>query len=596
MKRAWQVWLLYGLCLIVALPALSWLTVNAVDLERAETQARARGQREEQIRLALWRMDTKLGPLIAQETARPYYDYASFYPGPGLAGGPSDAAANPSPLLVQPSEYVLLNFQIFADGNWTSPQCPPEPTQRLALDRGATSASIRISAERMAMLRHDVHYADLLARLPRQTLPPIPLLPGSKVALLGGPPESNDLKRQFQSVPIPPTNAKKIDDDFLRRQAVNSSSNFMEVVQQRAKTRVVQQPSNVLEGVCRPIWIGQHLLLARRVTIERQLILQGCWLDWEKLRHELQAEVVDLIPRFELRPVSHEGDVDYAHSMATLPVQLIAPELDLRDSELTPLRASLFVAWSGLIVAAAAIGILLKGVVTLSQRREAFVSAVTHELRTPLTTFRVYAQMLEENMVSGEAQRKDYLHTLRVEADRLSHLVENVLAYARLERGPRHKQRQRFLIDELWARVESRLSDHAKHAGMELALEVEDGLGRATLWTDPTAVEQILFNLVDNARKYASSAAVRTIHVQVKASERNVEIHVRDHGSGIAPRDARRLFRPFSKSSQQAANSAPGVGLGLALCRRLARQMGGDLRFEDPGVQGASFVLVLPRE
>ena len=74
---------------------------------------------------------------------------------------------------------------------------------------------------------------------------------------------------------------------------------------------------------------------------------------------------------------------------------------------------------------------------------------------------------------------------------------------------------------------------------------------------------------------------------------RHALIQVRDHGPGIPAAEARRLFRPFSRSAQQAAGSAPGVGLGLALSRRLARAMGGDLRI-DLGVRdGAGFELRL---
>ncbi len=82
---------------------------------------------------------------------------------------------------------------------------------------------------------------------------------------------------------------------------------------------------------------------------------------------------------------------------------------------------------------------MLRGVLALSERRASFVSAVTHELRSPLTTFRMYAEMLAEGMVRDEQQRDRYLSTLRQEADRLSHLVDNVLQYARLgTRTQRH--------------------------------------------------------------------------------------------------------------------------------------------------------------
>jgi len=254
----------------------------------------------------------------------------------------------------------------------------------------------------------------------------------------------------------------------------------------------------------------------------------------------------------------------------------------------------LLAAWIGLAAAALAAAALLAGVVALSQRREAFVSAVTHELRTPLTTFRMYSEMLDAGMVGDETKRKDYVRTLRVEADRLWHLVENVLAYARLERGRPAGKRERLTLAELWSRVEPRLSDRSRQAGMELAPEM-DTAADVALATDAPAVEQILFNLVDNACKYAAGAGSNAIHVAATAEDGRVEIRVRDHGSGVRPSEAGQLFRPFSKSAESAAASAPGVGLGLALCRRLARQMGGDLRYEPTGDEGATFVLTLPR-
>ena len=84
------------------------------------------------------------------------------------------------------------------------------------------------------------------------------------------------------------------------------------------------------------------------------------------------------------------------------------------------------------------------------------------------------------------------------------------------------------------------------------------------------------------------------IHCEVEEIDKRLLLRVRDHGPGISSKEARRLFRPFSKSAQQAAHSAPGVGLGLALSRRLARSLGGDLRLEKAIGEGTCFVLSLP--
>jgi signal transduction histidine kinase len=134
---------------------------------------------------------------------------------------------------------------------------------------------------------------------------------------------------------------------------------------------------------------------------------------------------------------------------------------------------------------------------------------------------------------------------------------------------------------------------------------------------DGSVVEQVLFNLVDNASKYGHSppvpdaasvglppsgpesvldaASVGIIRLEASATSDSVELRVRDEGPGITRAEGRKLFRPFSKSAHEAARTAPGVGLGLALSRRLARELGGDLRLEQGTTRGASFVLTLPR-
>ena len=105
--------------------------------------------------------------------------------------------------------------------------------------------------------------------------------------------------------------------------------------------------------------------------------------------------------------------------------------------------------------------------------------------------------------------------------------------------------------------------------------------------TDPAAVAQILSNLVDNAGKYAQPSEPPEIELSVEGAA----LRLRDHGPGIEPADRKHLFEPFRKSAQAAAGSAPGVGLGLALCRRLARQLDVQLHFLEPEGRGACFEL-----
>jgi signal transduction histidine kinase len=170
-----------------------------------------------------------------------------------------------------------------------------------------------------------------------------------------------------------------------------------------------------------------------------------------------------------------------------------------------------------------------------------------------------------------------------------------VLAYARLERGRTAGRIEPIELAVLIDGMDNRLRAHAEQAGMTLAIDGIEEHGDTTVLANRSAVEQVLFNLIDNACKYAAGAADKRIHISMQPHGRFAEIAVRDHGPGLSPTVRRRLFRSFSKTAEEAAVSAPGIGLGLALSRRLARDMDGDLRFDANAAGGSSFILALPR-
>ncbi|MEX2315739.1 MAG: HAMP domain-containing sensor histidine kinase, partial [Pirellulales bacterium] len=357
----------------------------------------------------------------------------------------------------------------------------------------------------------------------------------------------------------------------------------------------VTNDSNTQIGVSRPVWIGERLVLARRVEQAGKTLVQGCWLDWPKLKTRLLAEAVDLMPGADLVPVPTDIDVDPGRMLAGLPVRLVMNGTPAAASAISPtLRWALWIGWGALVLAAGAAAALLGGVMALSERRASFVSSVTHELRTPLTTFRMYSEMLARGMVPDAQRRQEYLHTLQREAERLTHLVENVLAYARLERGRRPNATDRPTPATLLDRIGPRLAQRAEHAGMVCEIEVNPSAADLAFTTDQGVVEQILFNLVDNAAKYACTADDRRIHVAADRNGRWLEFTVCDHGPGMPPRRRPSRIRPFAKSAEESAETAPGVGLGLALCARLARQLGGRLEIASAADGGAIVSLFLP--
>jgi signal transduction histidine kinase len=582
---------------------------------------RRQAELEQKVRRALWRMDVKLMPLLAQEAARPYSVYRPLYV-PSVAEGQGVTQVRPSPLLTRP-RYVLLNFQFGPDNQWTSPQAPQGADQQIAVRHGVAAGELQLAERRLAGLSQRITYERFVERLPSQWLPvaiaPQPGKPDNEMGAAEsyGPviknaaelgqsagPTSQPTLPIVQSAPapqrakdnamlpsVPPRGAGDVELQ-VRDAAVQAYAQNVLAIERTGRSA----RESVREGVSQPLWVGPDLLLARRVMIDGEMVIQGCWLDWPQMKVMLIHEVADLLPQADLLPVTEAVPRPLNRMLAGLPVQLVTPSPGAASAGWTAIRISLLVAWGCLLLAVAAVAILFRGVLALGERREAFVSSVTHELRTPLTTFRMYSEMLAEDMVADPDRRRQYLETLCVEADRLFHLVENVLSYARLERGRERPQRQRMTVDALLERVEARLTERARQSGMQLAVEHAGDVGPLPLSTDAGAVEQILFNLVDNACKYASTASDPRIHLSFSAAGRELRIQVRDHGRGISAAQARRLFRPFSKSAAEAAASAPGVGLGLALSRRLAKDLGGRLVCETTAGEGAAFLLALPLE
>jgi len=321
----------------------------------------------------------------------------------------------------------------------------------------------------------------------------------------------------------------------------------------------------------------------------RQSLEQTPATDWHKIAPVLLDRISDILPGATLEDTARgTRSPSDTRLLATIPARLIVPASALPDSSLpwnTPARISLMIAWACVLLAAGALGRLLGATMSLSSRRGAFASAVTHELRTPLTTFRMYAEMLASGMVDDEAKRRQYLDTLVAEADRLGHLIENVLAYSRLENrlAPRRAMSE-MTIEQLIQSAVPALRRRVEQAGLALDVNISDP--GALCRTDPVAVGQILINLVDNACKYGLSA----IELRARAVDGKLEIHVTDHGPGIAPDRIGRLFSAFSKSK---TDSIPGIGLGLYVSRQLARDLGGDLQHLSPGA-GTTFVLTLP--
>lgn len=660
LKKSGQLWLLFALCLLLIVPAMSWLTLTAMRLDnelqedRRQTElARQEAEVQEKITSALYRMDWKIGPHVAREVARPYYLYRSFYSNALNQAGtdPFSDVEIPSPLLSETSEFVKIHFQIDSSNKFTSPQRPDSEAlcEKAILCCGITEAKLsdrelQLSAAQQlasfelldsklrsfAVLEQEIwaQEAGNVYQQPQLAPQLNKLLNQSMSEANGGggqgggaapnsPAQKQQANQKSKSQVQKMRGQGRGGKEFVKRQQaynVNTQewadNNRKFSPQQKAPQQQIIQKlagsaadSPVTEGIMRPVWIGDELLLVRRVALNNQSVFQCCWLAWPKIQDALRTEVADILPEVSFLPITNDGILDPARALVTLPVQLqIEPSSLYANSTMSSydstvdsasgIRFAIYLAWAGLFVSALATAFLLRGLVQLNERRATFVSAVTHELRTPLTTFKMYSEMLANKMVPPDKQVQ-YAETLQQQADRLCHLVENVLQYARLERGPKNEL-QISTVDDLIAGLEERLSQRAGEARMKLNFDIDAETRMATVRIEPHVIEQVLFNLVDNASKYANTSERHSINVEGRVRAGQLEFSVRDFGPGIDKQLAKRLFHPFRKSDLDAANSAPGVGLGLALCQRMAKSARGKIRFENCE-PGSRFILTIPK-
>ncbi len=578
-------WLTFLLVLMVLAGAMAFTTVVLQRLDQERSQAAKGAAEEDAIHNTLWQMDAEVSTLVADEAARPYFEYYSFYPAEAaytrmfreLEHG---EVLVPSPLLTNDSPFVRLHFQVQPDDTFSSPQAPVGNKRDLAESRYVKADQINQRKLLLEAVTAAVSPGDLRARLPRR--------------------KAGDNRPAADLVYLDDSWATKNEQN--RAQYERRSQATKKIATQRKDDETQAQnvaypdskPVTVREHPMTAVWLGNELYLARLVTIDGAEWVQACWLNWPKVQDALAASGKDVLPQPAFAPVSGD-DTAPEYRLASLPVKVLPGKVVTQAAgEASPARFALWVAWGAVLLAALAVGFVLRSTVSLSERRADFVSAVTHELRTPLTTLRMYTELLSSGRVKDDIARAEYLDTMHAESVRLSHLVENVLSYARLERGRARDRMEAIAVAGVVERADATLRERARQAQMELSITISPDAAESTVHADPAAIERVLFNLVDNACKYGAAASDKRVELTVARNNGHLVIRVRDFGTGVDADTAQRLFKPFRKSAQAAANSAPGVGLGLSLCRGLARAMHGDLRHVQGISPGACFELELP--
>lgn len=219
--------------------------------------------------------------------------------------------------------------------------------------------------------------------------------------------------------------------------------------------------------------------------------------------------------------------------------------------------------------------------------RRDFVANVSHELRTPLSVIRANAETLVGGALNDAARAPGFLEAIERHAERLSNLVADLLDLSRIEAG----EYKLTLGDVAIRQVADRTVDSlARDGGHAVRVEVDEA-HRAR--ADVGALEQILWNFVDNAVRYTpTDGAIEVRSVELPTALR---IEVRDDGPGIEPHHRARIFERFYRVDPGRSRSTGGTGLGLAICKHLAENMGGRVGVDRVEHRGSCFWVELPR-
>lgn len=223
------------------------------------------------------------------------------------------------------------------------------------------------------------------------------------------------------------------------------------------------------------------------------------------------------------------------------------------------------------------------------QRRSAFLNAVSHDLRTPLNGLMLQAELAELGLATpDEAMLRESLAQIKNCARTTAELLGSLLELGQLDWADESLLVNDFSWEEIRVRLEESFRGRAKSKGLGLRFEPSSGV---VFRTDRLKLERLVSNLVDNAIKYTTVGGVR---VSLESTIKGPTIDVVDSGEGIASKNLRRIFEDFTQVHNRERDSRKGFGLGLAIARRLARDLGGHITVESEPGRGSRFTIRLP--
>ena len=226
----------------------------------------------------------------------------------------------------------------------------------------------------------------------------------------------------------------------------------------------------------------------------------------------------------------------------------------------------------------------------ISRMKSEFVSNVTHELKTPLALIRMFGETLDSGIVTEEDKRREFYSIIRKESERLTHLINNVLDYSRIDSGNKEYE---FEKTDLVAVIRHSLEAYKFHI-RDMGFEIESKMPEdaVMILIDKDAISQAFLNLLSNAVKYSEER--KHIRVEIARETNSVLISVTDQGIGIARDELKKIYNKFYRIPNDMVKKPRGSGLGLTLTRHIVEAHRGNIEVDSEPGRGSRFSIRLP--
>lgn len=224
--------------------------------------------------------------------------------------------------------------------------------------------------------------------------------------------------------------------------------------------------------------------------------------------------------------------------------------------------------------------------VRMSQMKRDLVSNVSHELRTPLTAIAGFVETLQEK---ADPEATKYLEIIQRNTKRLISIVSDLLTLSELDREEQVFSQDKVVLTNVLHEVLHSFERVAQEKGLALTTHVQDNI--PVIYADSHAIQQVIFNLIDNACKYTEEGE---ISISLTADNENVHISITDTGIGMTPKEQKKVFDRFYVVDKSRSRQVGGTGLGLSIVKNIVRLHGGSVELTSTPGSGSTFAVSLP--